>query len=224
MPGVSRTAVSVAAFLLGSVAWATAEAPPHGDVLRRGTALVFISDGRLDAGARAGSSVTLHLRDPLVLDGLIVAPAGAKARLVVGDVDPTTGKAEKVLVLEHFQTNPGLLPVRLTTRVPIAVEPGATIDATTLADVAHVGNRLSIETPFPFRLTNDMPAAAYTPTPARTANPSATRPPAARRRGATPTPTATPTAPAATAEAQSGAPIPGQPTSSPAALPTPPAQ
>ncbi len=213
MPGVRRTAVSVTAFLLCSAAWATAEAPPQqGHVLPKGTAVVFIADGHLDAGARAGSSVTVHLRDPLVLEGLIVAAAGAKARLVVGDIDPASGKPGKTLVLEHFQTNPGLLPVRLDTPPPRTVDVGSPVDCMTLANVARVGERLSIETPFPFRLGNDVPVSAYTPTPARTANPHPTKPPLAKPGGALPT--APPPFPAGTAPPMPG-PVP------PAGPPTP---
>ncbi len=193
MPGVRRTAVSVAAFLLCSAAWAAAEAPPAPDhVIPKGTPLVFISDGHLDAGARAGSSVSVHLRDPLILDGITVAASGAKARLVVGDVDPLTGKPSKVFVLEHFETVPGLLPVRLAAPVPRSVETGTPVDAATLAIVAQVGTRLSIETPFPFRLGNEMPASAYTPTPARTAPPHPVNPlpkPSGAIPAATPFPT-----------------------------------
>ncbi|HZO92644.1 MAG TPA: hypothetical protein VFB22_02660 [Candidatus Baltobacteraceae bacterium] len=199
MPGLGRTAALTAAFLLCSAVWATAEAPQAQDhVLPSGTALVFVSDGHLDAGARAGSSVGVHLRDPLTLDGLVVAPAGAKARLVVGDVDPRTGKPAKVLVLEQFRTNPGLLPVSLDAPQARALDAGTTIDGKTSATVMRVGDRLSIETPFPFRLGNDMPASAYTPTPARTANPK----PARGRPDQTPTtlPRATPFEPRSTPE------------------------
>ncbi len=215
MPGVGRTAVSVTAFLLCSAAWATAEAPSpqQAHVLPKGTAVVFISDGRLDSGARAGSSVTVHLRDPLVLDGLVVAAVGAKARLVVGDLDPASGKPGKTLVLEHFETNPGLLPVALSRPAPHAVESGSIVDCTTLATVARVGDRLSIETPFPFRLGNETPLSAYTPTPARTANPHPTRAPLPAPKGAIPT--STPPFPSGDTEPTPLATLPGQSTPPP---------
>jgi hypothetical protein len=44
-----------------------------------------------------------------------------------------------------------------------------TIEAKTLARVEHLGDRIAIEVPFPFKLSDDAPTSVYTPTPAKTA-------------------------------------------------------
>jgi hypothetical protein len=69
---------------------------------------------------------------------------------------------------------------------PVAA--GTQIEARTLAEVDHFGERVSIRIPFPFGLAGDQPAAQYTATPARTASPKAQMKPE-------PTPTPVPTAP-----------------------------
>ncbi len=198
MPGIRRTAVVVTAFLLLSAAWATAQSPRQ-HVLPAGTAVVFISDGRLDPGAREGSTVDVHLRDALVLDGTVIAAAGTRARLLVGGfTDTASGRRTPSVSLERFSINAGTLPVRSAAPIVPPIPVGATIDATTLAEVDHIGDRYSIVVPFPFKLSNDQPASAYTPTPARTAPPQFRLP---GRRGGTPPPTTEPTA-SATAVAE----------------------
>ena len=198
MPGVRRTAAVAAAFLLLSAAWATAQSPQQ-HALPAGTAVVFVADGHLDAGAREGSSAEVHLRDPLVLDGMVIAAAGTHARLIVGGTtDSATGRRTPAVSLDRFTINAGLMPVRAKSPVLPPVTAGMTIEATTLAQVDHIGDRYSIVVPFPFKLSNDQPASAYTPTPARTA-PSHLSIPGRGRRGATPPPTAEPSAPASIA-------------------------
>jgi hypothetical protein len=216
MPGARRTAVLAAAFLLLSAAWATAESPRQ-HVLPAGTAVVFVTDAALDAGRREGDVVTIHLRDPLVLDGTVVAAAGTRAEMRVGGVTGPDGKRRPAISLDRFSINGVLLPVRALEPIVPPVPAGAQIDARTLAEIDHIGNRLSIRIPFPFQLSGDEPASAYTPTPARTASASVMMRPE-RRRGATPAPTATPTVPPVTATPDPSA---ATPSPGPAATKTP---
>jgi hypothetical protein len=195
MPGIRRTAVLAAAFLLLGASLATA-APPPQHVLPAGTAVVFVTDAPLDAGRRDGDVVTVHLRDPLVLDGTTLAPAGTHAVLLVGRSVTVDGKHSQPISLDRFSINAGLLPVLAVDPIVPPVSAGTQIAAKTLADVDHIGDRYSIRIPFPFRLSGDQPASAYTPTPARTASPRSVMKPEPR-----PTATAAPTSapdPAAT--------------------------
>jgi hypothetical protein len=130
-----------------------------------------------------------------VLDGVTIAAAGTKARLLGGS-SLNDGKREVRIALDQFTTVGGILPVKLVLPVPAAIDVGTILDARTMAIVEHVGNRFSIRIPFPFPLSAERPAAYYTPTPARTASPASMM---GRRRGSpTPAPTASPsTAPGA---------------------------
>jgi hypothetical protein len=168
MPGLRRTAVLAAAFLLLSVAWATAESP-LAHMLPAGTAVVFVTDAPLDAGRREGTVVAVHLRDPLVLDGTTLAMAGTRAELLVGGTTAPDGQRRPSVSLDRFKIKIGLLPVKAVRPIVPPIPAGTQIDATTLADVDHIGERYSVRVPFPFRLSGDQPASAYTPTPARTA-------------------------------------------------------
>lgn len=168
MPGVRRTAVLATAFLLLSAAWATAQAPRQ-HVLPAGTVVAFITDAPLDAGRREGDVVSVHLRDNVVLDGTVLAPAGTRAQLLIGGVTTPDGRRRPVISLDHFTINPGLMPVKSVDPIVPPLPAGALIEATTLAAVDHIGDRYSIRIPFPFQLSGDQPASAYTPTPARTA-------------------------------------------------------
>lgn len=188
MPGVRRTAVLAAAFLLTSVSWATAEAPQQ-HALPAGTAVVFVTDAALDAGRREGDVVSVHLRDNLVLDGTVLAAAGTRAQLVVGSIAGPGGRRRPVVSLDRFSIGAGLLPVKAVEPIQPPVPAGTVIEATTLAEIDHIGDRVSIRVPFPFRLSGDQPASAYTPTPARTASPHVMMRPSPR-----PTPTPVPTA------------------------------
>ena len=195
MPGVRRTAVVGAAFLLLSSAWATAESPRQ-HVLPAGTAVVFVTDAPLDAGRREGDVVTVHLRSDLTLDGVVVAAAGARAYLLVGGTTAPDGKRHPLVQLDRFSIAPGLMPIRSVEPIVPPIPAGTEIAARTLAEVDHIGDRMSIRIPFPFGLTGDQPASAYTPTPARTASPRMMMKPEPRQ-----SPTATPSAspePAAT--------------------------
>jgi len=195
MPGIRRTAVAVAAFLLLGAAWATADSPPQ-HALPAGTTIVFVTDAPLDAGRREGDVVSVHLRNDIVLDGTTIAAAGTRAKLVVGGTTNPAGKRTPVVTLEQFSIPAGLLPVTTTAPIVPPIPSGAEIAAKTLAEVDHIGDRWSIRVPFPFALSGDQPASAYTPTPARTAParvlikppPRPTTPPLI----ATPTPAPTP--------------------------------
>jgi hypothetical protein len=192
MPGVRRTAVLAAAFLLLSAAWATAEAPRQ-HVLPAGTMVAFVTDAPLDAGRREGDVVSVHLRDNIVLDGAVLAAAGTRAQLVVGGITSPDGTRRPVVTLDHFMINAGLMPVKSVELVVPPVPAGALIEATTLASVDHIGDRWSIRIPFPFQLSGDQPASAYTPTPARTA-PARTMMRPDPKSSATAAPTASPNA------------------------------
>jgi hypothetical protein len=185
-------AVLGAAFLLLTAAWATA-APTQQHVLPAGTAVVFVTDAPLDAGRREGSIVTVHLRDNLVLDGNVLAAAGTHAQLVVGGITALDGRRRTAISVERFSISAGLMPVHAVAPIVPPVPAGAEIGVTTLAEVDHIGERWSIRIPFPFQLSGDQPASAYTPTPARTASARSMMKPEPRR--ATPAPTAAPTAP-----------------------------
>jgi hypothetical protein len=171
-------------------------------VLPAGSTVVFFIDGHLDVGAKPGSSVRVHLRDDLVLDGTTIAPAGTPARLIVGGVTTVAGSREAQVSLDGFVSTFGLLPVRPVTGTLAVIDNGRTVEATTLARVSHLGDRFAIEIPFPFKLSSDAPLSVYTPTPAKTAPPRTSVGPAAQHtpviRGTAPpapepNPTATPT-------------------------------
>jgi hypothetical protein len=194
VPGVRRTAVVGTAFLLLSSAWATAESPQQ-HLLPAGTAVVFVTDAPLDAGRREGDVIAVHLRNNLMLDGVVLAAAGTRAELVVGGVTLSDGKRHPLVLLDRFAIAPGLMPVRSVEPIVPPLPTGAEIDARTLAEVDHIGDRLSIRIPFPFGLNGDRPASAYTPTPARTASPRMMMKPEPRH---SPSPSPTPAPPAAT--------------------------
>jgi hypothetical protein len=193
--GIRRAAVLATAFLLLTASWATAQSPQQ-HVLPAGTAVVFVTDGSLDAGRREGDVVSVHLRDALMLDGTVLAPAGARAYVLIGGTDTPDGKRTRAYSLDRFSINAGLLPVKSVDPIVPPLAGGTEIRATTLAAVDHFGDRWSIRVPFPFQLTGDQPASMYTPTPARTASPRTQQ-----RRDPSPTPAAQATgspAPAAT--------------------------
>ncbi|HEY0383364.1 MAG TPA: hypothetical protein VGC72_14310 [Candidatus Elarobacter sp.] len=191
MLGIRRTAVTATAFLLLTATWATAQSRPQ-HVLPTGSAVVFVTDANLDAGRREGDVVSVHLRDALTLDGTVLAPAGTRARLLVGGTTGPDGKRVAAFVLDRFSISAGLLPVKPLVPIVPPLAAGAQIEARTLAEVDNFGDRVSIRVPFPFGLSGDQPASMYTPTPARTAAP---RNPMKPSPAPTPYPTAPPAAP-----------------------------
>jgi hypothetical protein len=188
----SRSAALAAALLLVTPGLATAESPQH--ALPAGSVVVFVSDGHLDIASKPGSSVKIHLRDDLHLDGYLIAPAGTQARLVLGGPTIVNGRREATIALEEFVTHPGRIPVRPRTVTLEALDVGTTIEAITLAEVDDVDGRLSIRVPFPFRLSTDAPFSMYTPTPAKTAAPPRTPTPRSRPSPPAPSPAASPAA------------------------------
>jgi hypothetical protein len=186
----SRSAALATALLLVLPGLATAESPQH--ALPAGSAVVFVSDGHLDIAAKPGSYVKIHLRDDLHLDGYLVAPAGTPARLVLAGPTVVNGRREATIALEEFITHPGRMPVKARTLTLAALDVGTTIEAITLAEVDDIGGRLSIRTPFPFRLSTDQPFSMYTPTPAKTAAPPHVATPRPHPSAAAPSPVANP--------------------------------
>lgn len=169
-------------------------------MLPAGSTVVFFIDGHLDVGAKPGSSVRVHLRDDLVLDGQTIAAAGTPARLVVGGPVTIHGIREAQISLDSFTSKFGLLPVRPVTPTLPAIDGGLAVTATTLARVSHLGDRFAIEVPFPYKLSGDAPISVYTPTPAKTAPPHISIGPAPEHTpvvrgtpGTMPTPYPTPT-------------------------------
>jgi hypothetical protein len=195
VPGWRRTAVlATAILLLSSTAWATAESPRQQHVLPAGTAVVFVTDAPLETGRRDGDVVGVHLRDAIMLDGVTLAPAGTRADLLIGAFTAPDGTRHHMVTLHRFTINAGLMPVRSVAPIVAPIPAGAQIDAVTLADVDHIGDRWSIRIPFPFKLSGDQPASTYTPTPARTAPARAQMKPERK-------PTASPAPPSPDAEA-----------------------
>jgi hypothetical protein len=159
----------VTALFFVTLAIATAESPQH--ALPAGSTVVFVSDGRLEVGAKPGSSAKVHLRDDLRLDGYLIAAAGTPARVILSGPTTVNGRRVAIISLDEFVTKPGRLPVRPRTPTLEALQVGTTIEAATLAEVDDTGGRLSIHVAFPFRLSTDAPFSMYTPTPAKTAAP-----------------------------------------------------
>jgi hypothetical protein len=198
MLGIRRTAAVGAALLVVTAAWATAESPRQ-HVLPAGTAVVFVTDAPLDAGRREGDVVGIHLRDNLVLDGTVLAPAGTRAYLLMGGTPD--GQRRPLVTIDRFSISAGLMPVKANEPIVPPVPAGTVIEASTQAAVDHIGDRYSIRIPFPFRLSGDEPASMYTPTPARTAPPVMP----VNRRGSSPSP-----APATAAPSPAATKIPGR--------------
>jgi hypothetical protein len=122
----------------------------------------------------------------------------------VGSVEGPNGTRRPAFSLDRFAIGAGPLPVKAVQPIVAPVPAGTQIEARTEAEVDHIGDRYSVRVPFPFRLSNDAPTSAYTPTPARTASPSMML---NRRPGRpSPSPTASPAVTAAPSPAASQAP------------------
>jgi hypothetical protein len=63
---------------------ATPTPAPSGATLPYGSTLVFVLDDKIDSrSTRPGTTIHLHLRDPLVVNGVVLAPQGAPETLVI---------------------------------------------------------------------------------------------------------------------------------------------
>jgi hypothetical protein len=212
MPGIRPAVVTTTAVLALIAAPATADPPPH--TLPAGTAVVFVADVAIDATPREGTVVLVHLRDPLSLDGTVVAPAGSKAKLrVFYPFEKEGNRGAPVVRLEEFTIPAGLMPVRADHAIGLPIAAGETIDAKTQAEIQHIGQRFSILLPFPFPLSSEKPVPYYTATPAKTAPPHLIAPPRGNHGPPTPLPTSSgapgaSTAPAAPAAGESPSPSP----------------
>jgi hypothetical protein len=205
MLGVRRTAVAAAVLAALCVAWAIAE--PSSRELPTGTPVVFVADGHLDAQPREGTTLVVRLRDPLVLDGAVIAAAGTHARLLVEYPAEPEYRHTPTVTLDRFTIIAGLMPVRPDHPITLPIAAGEEIAAKTEAVVEHLGSRYSIRVPFPFKLKNDKPSAYYTATPARTAPPHTLVPPGRRHPPPTPLPTTLAT-PGASSSPEPGAAVP----------------
>jgi hypothetical protein len=216
MPGIRPAVVIGTAVLALIAAPATADPPQH--TLPTGTAVVFVAEVALDATPREGTVVPVHLRDPLSLDGTVVAPAGSKAKLrVFYPFEKPGSRGAPVVRLEEFTIPAGLMPVHADHPIALPIAVGDTIAAATQAEIQHIGQRFSILLPFPFPLSSEKPFPYYTATPAKTAPPHSLPPP---RHGHGP-PTPLPTASAAPDASAAPAPAPLAPGESPSPTPSP---
>jgi hypothetical protein len=76
---------------------------PTGAVLPYDSSLFFVLDDTLSSGSAVpGQIVRVHLRDPLVLRGVTVAPAGTPAAIKVADVQPAKAGDEYGFIDIYF--------------------------------------------------------------------------------------------------------------------------
>ena len=164
-----------------------AAAPPP--TLPSGTLLTFVADDAVEArSVRPGGSYKAHLRDELILDGVVLAPAGTSVQLLVADVERNPGAVRMRIALQHFPINVAAseLPVVPLTPLVDAVPAGLVIVARTVGSVVQDGDRIVVRSSLPFALSTDAPNAFFTPIPFRTTAPVV--PP--RRNRPSPTPSA----------------------------------
>jgi hypothetical protein len=134
---------------------------------------------------KQGGQFRVHLAQPLVLDGTLLAPAGTSAHLVVADkIKRADGMLILQLALADFRLKQGELPIAPVSDLAAAVTAGQTIAAQTQGSVEHSGDRTFIRVAVPVPLSSSAPNAGYTPFPALTAAPILAPP----RRGSAPTP------------------------------------
>jgi hypothetical protein len=68
---------------------ATPSPPPAGNVLPFDSNVVFVLDESISSkSSKAGQYVAAHLKDPIVVDGRVIAPAGAPVKIKIVDVSP----------------------------------------------------------------------------------------------------------------------------------------
>jgi hypothetical protein len=211
---------------IGSQTAAWAQTPAAAS-LPIGTPLTIVADETVDSRVRNGSEFRAHLRDPLTLGDTLVAPAGTAAKIVVLGREFGKDGTSIIFRIAIIGLNLGLagtLPVRPETPTVEHIVLGMAIAVRTLAIVNIDEGKVRVAVPLPFKLSNEPPAAGYTPAPLRTANPILTtrrRPSRSRSPSPTPMPSATPTSSPSGAPA-SGAPATAPPTpASPTPTPTP---
>lgn len=194
-----HTRAAAVAFVCVAVASTAAAFAAESARIVPGTRVAFVADRGFDPSRRHDATITVRLKDALVVGDAVLAAAGTPAQLVVGavtHVDPQTHERRTTFGanLERFNTAAGLVPLRLASFDPNAVASGTVLDATVAADVARQNGRWNVNVPFPYAISADRPASDYTPTPARTVAPygakvaAAPSPVAARVAGPTPAP------------------------------------
>lgn len=191
---------------LRTAAWS--QTPAAVASLPIGTPVTIVSDETIDPRVRPGSEFRAHLRDPIELGATLVAIAGTPARLIVTGKDTAQDGSVTyhIAIINLNLGSAGTLPVQPTTPIVQHITTGTAITATTLASVGFDEGKVRVAVPLPFKLSNEPPAAGYTPAPLRTAGPIM------NRRRPTPTPAA---APSSTPSVS-----PAEPTASPSAAPS----
>ena len=157
---------------------------PH--TLPIGTRIDFVADDTINADTvRPGGAFRIHLAQPLTLDGMQLAAAGAPARLFVADrVKRPDGTVLLTLALGGFRLKAGEVPLTPVHANATAVTTGMTIGAATLGSIGREQDRVVIRVPVPVPLSSAAPSSAYTAYPALTPAPLLPVP----RRGSKPTP------------------------------------
>ena len=99
----------------------------HMPTLPVGSSLVFVLDEKINSGnAQAGSLVRMHLRDPLIVNGIVLAPAGTADTLSIvsvrkaGSLD-TDGSVQIFLEPLALAATGGTVPLRAA-REYLAIE------------------------------------------------------------------------------------------------------
>jgi hypothetical protein len=172
-----------------TAAWA--QTPAAASSLPIGSPLTIIVDETVSPRVRPGSEFRAHLRDALMLGDTLVATAGTQAHLVVTGKE--TGRdgmlRYRIAIIDLNLGLAGSLPVKPEAPTVGQIAAGMAIPARTLAIVGFEEGKVRVAVPLPFKLSNEPPAAGYTPAPLRTAGPILnTR----RRPSRSPSPTASP--------------------------------
>ncbi len=142
--------------------------------LPSGTLLTFVADDAVEThSVRPGGLYKAHLRDELLFDGVVLAPAGTFVQLLIADVERNVGSVRLRIALQHFPIKVAAseLPVVPLTPLVDAVPAGLVIVARTVGSVVHDGERIVVRSPLPFALSTDAPNAFFTPIPFRTTAP-----------------------------------------------------
>jgi hypothetical protein len=174
-----------------------------------GSPLTFVADVTVDPSVRVNANFHIHLKAPLTIGTINVAPANTPAQLFV--TAKRTGKdgvTHYDITIAQFRIKDlGTLPVVPVHATVDTITAGMDIPVTTAGAVISSEGRLRITVPLPITLSNDAPQAGYTPAPIRTAGPYVPLP----RRGARPTVPPAPATPSPSPE----------PTADPAVSPAP---